>query len=50
MYNNEPRRVSIANNYTKTISPTGSGRSNQEWKRKASIFGNDGKTRQKYYQ
>ena len=41
MYKNEPRRVSIANNYTKTVSPTGSGK--QSWKRKASIFENDGK-------
>ena len=41
MYNNETKRVSIANNYTKTVSPTGSGR--QSWKRKTSIFENDGK-------
>ena len=41
MYNNVPRQISIANNYTKTISPTGSGR--QTWQRNEKIFGNDGK-------
>ena len=41
MYNNEPRPISTANNYTKTISPTGSGR--QSWQRNANIFANDGK-------
>ena len=41
MYNNEPRPILIADNYTKTISPTGSGR--QSWQRNANIFANDGK-------
>ena len=41
MNKNEPRPVSIANNYTQTVSPTGSGE--QSLKRKASIFENDGK-------
>ena len=41
MYNNEPRPISIANNYTKTISPTGSGR--QSWQRNANTFANYGK-------
>ena len=41
MYNNEVRQISIANSYTKTISPTGSGR--HTWQRNDNTFGNDGK-------
>ena len=41
MYNNKVRQISIANSYTKTISPTGSGR--RTWQRNDNTFGNDGK-------
>ena len=44
MYNNEVRQISIANSYTKTISPTGSGRKTaKKRQRNDNTFGNDGK-------